>query len=192
MNQYLISEEEIKKYEQEFEAFWQRGLQDKRSYINFPTISNEKEKIIISDLVNFIFYYISNKNIVDKYLIDTGREVNVFSIIDFWYNEIGKSEELDLILSDFSVFPDCIKYFEDALPLAEVLREDFETKNIFRKKIFRSKNTYNKLKIIIDNKDSYKYREKYKELMTFFKDYNIDENHISEKLGIEILNYLNI
>ena len=186
MSNYLISEEEIKKYEEEFNNYWQGGLPDKRSFINFKSLSNEEEKIVVAELINFMFYYKTNQQVVEKYLLDKEREINIFSILDFWYYEIGKPQNLENILQDIAVYSDCVSYYEDTEKVVDIFMHYFPLKRIFRKSLYRTERQAEELNFILRNGS----RQQKKELCEYFADYNVDENHISQKMAEEILNYI--
>lgn len=182
-NEKLLSVDEERFYAQKFKQIWDCTNLERRSKIFFPTLNQEEEKIILADLINYMLYYFQNKRIIDKYLLDKGTQVDVFSIVDFWYNEIGKSKEIESILLNLEVFADCITYFEEHTKYLQLLSKYFKGLNVYRKEIFRTEETANYINKILNN--SY-YKQK-KSMANLFHIYNVDANHISEEIAQKII-----
>jgi len=126
------------------------GVVDRRVKVNFKTLNEEQENKIISSLMDFLIWYKDNEKIINKDIEQKRKKVNDISIVDFWIENIGKSEEIEEYLKDINVVADCYEYVKKYKDIILTLKTNLKNGYVL-KRIIVLKNRQKKLKGYLRN-----------------------------------------
>jgi hypothetical protein len=148
---------------------------DRRVKVNFKTLNEEQENKIISSLIDFLVWYKQNEKIVNKGIEKRGKKVNDISLVDFWIENIGKSEEIEELLKNINVVADCYEYVKKYKNIILTLKNSPE-KWVCAKNHYRTHKQALEMKNLITEM---KNNPEVKKIIDYLEKYRFDEDHIS-------------
>lgn len=90
---------------------------DRRLVVNFPSLSEEQEKLILDHLMEFIIYYSTVVNIE--------KQNNAATMFDYYCRNIMKPESVEILIEDVNVVIDAIRFIEQYYnPLVMIIRKN--------------------------------------------------------------------
>lgn len=126
---------------------------DRRLMICFPSLNEEKEKLLLDHLIDFIIYY---SKVVTK-----EKQIDAATIYDYYSRSIVKPYSIEVMLNGTGVAVDAIRYIDQYYnPLVKLIGCD--------------KNT-----MIIDRNENYN-RNKYLDVMKHLLEKHRDKNEVRE------------
>lgn len=156
---------------------------DRRVKVNFPTLDERQENKIVSELMDYLVWYKKNQEEVDKFIQNNGKKVNDVSIVEFWIQYIGKSEEIEKMLSNMSVVADCFEYVKKYKNIILTLKKEPE-KWVCTKQHYRTEEQARKLKQLLSELQNH---PEVKKIIEFLKRYRFDADHIPAKYAEGII-----
>lgn len=156
---------------------------DRRIKVNFKTLNEEQENKIISSLIDFLSWYKINENIINKGIEQKHKKVNDTTLVDFWMEHIGKSEEIEELLKDINVVADCYEYVKKYKNIILTLKANPE-KWICTKDFYRThEQSVEVKKLLSEMKD----HPDVKKIIDYLKKHCYDEDHIPFKYAERII-----
>lgn len=156
---------------------------DRRVKVNFKTLNEKQENKVISSLIDYLVWYKLNESIVNKGIEQKYKKVNDTTLVDFWMENIGKSEEIEELLKDINVVADCYEYVKKYKNIILTLKENPE-KWVCTKKHYRThEQSVEVKKLLSEMKD----HPDVKKIIDYLKKYCYDEDHIPFKYAERII-----
>lgn len=154
----------------------------------FEKLQEKDEILITREIVNFFLWANKNLNMIKEFL--KKQDINLYfgdiiskkELVGFWLKYIGKSDEIEELLTDVSVIADVYEYANLYYNSTIKYPIDFEIKMVSYQK-YRTKAQYSILKDILDRQD-YKSRLLLKRL----KENKCDINHIDKAIALKLIN----
>ncbi len=148
---------------------------DRRFVVTFPALCEEQEIILLSAMIDFAIWYNIHKKQVHTFLQMNEEDITINVLIDFWFEFVGKSEEIEGYLMN----PDTVKNVYSHLNkfFIRIITRKFTTeKQIFCKSAFRTTEQAERLKQIFAQAPK---NRKYKKYVDFLIKFKMDPDHIS-------------
>lgn len=160
------------------------GVVDRRVKVNFKTLNEEQENKIISSLMDFLIWYKDNEKIINKDIEQKRKKVNDISIVDFWIENIGKSEEIEEYLKDINVVADCYEYVKKYKDIILTLKNKPE-KWVCAKTHYRTEEQAKEIKRLFAKLQNHPEVIK---IIRYLNKYCMDADHISSVYAEKIIN----
>lgn len=157
---------------------------DRRIKICFQTLDEQQEILISSDLIDYMIWYNKYKDKVDAIIINSGKEVNNDSIVEFWINNIGKSAQVEEYLNDLIVIADTYDFVNNYFDTFIKLKKEPEYQ-VFGKVAYRTEDMANQLKEIFEK---YPNNHKVKQIKMFLSRNRMDADHITTDFATKTIN----
>lgn len=156
---------------------------DRRLKINFATLNEEQENKVVSSLMDFLVWYKENEEEVNKSIQKSGKEVDDTSIVEFWIQNIGKSEEIEDYLNNMNVVADCYEYVRKYKKMILTLKE-YPEKWVFTKNHYRTKEQADEMKkLLTEMKD----HPEVVKIINYLNSHCMDIDHISSDYAERII-----
>ena len=157
---------------------------DRRIKICFQTLEEQQEILISSDLIDYMIWYNKYKDKVDAIIINSGKEVNNDSIVEFWINNIGKSSQVEEYLNDLIVIADTYDFVNNYFDTFIKLKKEPEYQ-VFGKEAYRTEDMANQLTEIFEK---YPNNYKVKQIRKFLSRNRMDADHITTDFAAKTIN----
>lgn len=156
---------------------------DRRIKINFRTLNERQENEIICSLMDFLAWYKNNEQIVNKTIKQQNKKVDDISLVDFWIENIGKSEQIEEFLKDINVVADCYEYVKRYKKMILLLK-DYPEQWVCTKNHYRTKEQAEELRRLFAKMKNHPEVEK---IIEYLKKHGMDEDHISAEYAERII-----
>lgn len=160
------------------------NMEDRRIQKCFKSLNDRQEIEMTTELIDFIIWYKSNKDMVDDYIRSHGNEVNNVTLVDFWIDKIGKSKTIENYLKDINVVADTYEYVKAYKDMFLMLKDTIQ-KNVFFKTHYRTHEQAEQLKHIFIK---YKNHPMVVEIIAYLERNGFDVDHLPKDYAIRILN----
>lgn len=156
---------------------------DRRVKVNFSTLNEQQENKIISALMDYLAWYKRNEKEVNQFIEESGKKVNDTSLVEFWMQHIGKSEEIENLLTNMDVVADCFEYVRKYKNMVFMLKDTPE-KWVCTKKYYRTEEQAVEMKKLLTEMQ---HHPQVKKIIEFLNQRRFDEDHIPSKYADGII-----
>lgn len=143
---------------------------DRRLVVNFPSLNEEKEKLLLDHLIEFIVYY--------SKMVPKEKQVDAATAFDYYYRNVVKPYSIEVMLKVTGVAVDAIRYIEQYYsPLVELIESDKNPMIIDRNKNYDRNKYLDVMKHLLE-----KHRDKreVREIIRYLKVHGLRENELSD------------